>query len=213
VQYLKNMIYWEERWHLQSYDFEFPEEVGLVDYDKVLRLAGLGEKSTQDGKTRGRAVREQREWASERILWPVVDEKGNTHAVNRHTGLFEEMNPRDVSPKGTYPPPPVEVEFLDLWRKLQGFRYFGECEDYRDGYARAWAVNQLEVRHPFMYQALLAEVYVYSAEDQHIYGARTRIEREPGWSWRCEWPETDSESTLYSEKGSGDKVFKHYENL
>jgi hypothetical protein len=82
VQYLKNMIYWEERWHLQHYDFE-STVVGLVDYRRVLRLAG-SEESIQGE----RAIRRQRMRASEAIPWPVVDEKGNVQAVNRYTGLF-----------------------------------------------------------------------------------------------------------------------------
>jgi hypothetical protein len=188
VQYLKNMIYWEERWHLQHYDFE-STVVGLVDYRRVLRLAG-SEESIQGE----RAIRRQRMRASEAIPWPVVDEKGNVQAVNRYTGLFEQMNSGAISPKTIYPPRPVEVEFPDLWWKLQAFRRFGECEDDRDGYVRAWAVDQLEVRHPFMYQAFLAEGWEYSAEDQQIYGTTTHREPEPGLNRCWEWPGTRSNS-------------------
>jgi hypothetical protein len=76
VQKLFNEVFWEERWALQNYDYEFPV-VGLVDYQRVLQQLAGPEEVCRGKKCSGFAAREQRRLASEAIQWPIVDEKGN----------------------------------------------------------------------------------------------------------------------------------------
>ena len=209
MQDLFNEVFWEERWALQNYDYKFPV-VGLVDYQRVLQRLADPEELYRGKRGSGFAVREQRRLASEAIPWPVVDKEGNKYALNPDTGLFEQaavgvgspgskskadwygtdsITKPPVSPKtlptrflsaGLQPQKPVVVDFLNLYLKLQAFRRFGECDNDKDGHVRAWVVDQIEVRHPFMYQALVTGNLAYSAGDQHVYGM---IRSEPGWDW------------------------------
>lgn len=192
---LFNELYWEERWALQNYNFEFPV-VGLVDYNRVLQLAGF-----QEATRAGFAAGEQRRLASKVIPWPIVDEEGNRYALNPDGGLFGQIevvagNPGSnsevkwygkesitwvpVSPKTSptrflsiaRPHTLVLVDFPFLYPKLQNFRSSGECDDDRDGFVRTWAINQIEIRHPLMYQALVTEGLAYSAGNPLVYGER-----------------------------------------
>lgn len=201
-----NTLYWEERWHLQHNKFEFPV-IGLVDYRRLDR-----------SRKNGSAVREQRMLASEAIPWPVVDESGNSHAMNADSGVFEqtgiapnagrkekvehyapEVIAAPISPKTLptrflrqgWPQPSVDVDYPFLYCKLQVWSVYQASDNERDGYVRAWVLNQLEVRHPFMYQAFLAEKWIFTVEDLRIeYGGKLG---HPGWHWSSEWPEKKPE--------------------
>jgi hypothetical protein len=202
VQRLWNVVYWEEKWHWEHYNFEFPV-VGLVDYRRVLQLGKSEVSSTI-------AVREQRMLASEAIPWRVVDEKGNPYALNPDSGLFEQTGivedpnrqwevekddekssaalvlPKTMPtrfPRTRFPQTTVDVEFPDLYWKLHAFRYLDEGDNDKDQIVCSWAINQLEVWHPFMYQALVAERFAFSVEDLFIYG-----DRRPESKW-CKLPE------------------------
>jgi len=134
VQSLLNVVYWEERWHLQHKKFDFPV-IGLVDYRRLDR-----------DKRNGFAVREHRMLASEAIPWRIVDESGNSHAMNADSGVFErtgiaaragcrdkvehyapEAIAAPVSPRTLptrflrqgWPQPPVDVDYPFLYCKLQ----------------------------------------------------------------------------------------------
>lgn len=211
MQYLFNVVYWEERWHLQHNKLEYPR-VELVDFNRVLQLVEP-EGSTRS-RTGGFAAREQRMRASEEIPWPIVDQSGSKYVLNVDSGLFEQTDVAEypgrkskpvwyvpqsttapLSPKSLptqlvrtgWPQPSVRVEFPDLYFKLQNFRRFKAHDSFRDGYVRAWAVHQLEIRHPFMYQAFLTERWGFSDEERRMeYGT---MHRRPGWHWWWDWPE------------------------
>jgi len=211
VEDLEAVIFWEERWHLQHNRYEFPV-VELVDYRRLLQF--VDPEWYTRSRTNGFAIRDQRMRASEAIPWPVVDERGNTHALNVDSGLFEQTGIAEkrsrkekvehysaeaitalISPKTlpsrfirqALPQETVDVDFPFLYFKLQAFRCLAPCENDTDWFVRAWAANQLQVRHPFMYQALLAEKWIFTVEDLRVvYGGKLGW---PGWHWANEWPE------------------------